>query len=299
MEGASASTTAYYFQLALTVVEDCKELILSETVLTNVTEQLSLDISPLALREMIEIENALESRILVVSVTTANPELSCDIVNAVKDYASLTMVAQNILPMDVDRSFRYLRMAQEDAVLYNAKLRPWQISRFLMEVEDAYSVRQDRQGKASLFSAILLAVLALGEDGFFLIRRLRVVGHGPGLGGRLRREGDLAGGGRGRHGLGHVEGVRRPVHVPAMGKHARHGAEYKKYDARDNKALAKLFAHAPHAGLHGRGLLRRVFFLLHIHQYLLRVTVIITNIINAPPVNRKRQPWRNYDQIEN
>ena len=58
----------------------------------------------------------------------------CDIVNAVKDYASLTMVAQNILPLDVDRSFRYLRMAQEDAVLYNAKLRPWQISRFLMEV---------------------------------------------------------------------------------------------------------------------------------------------------------------------
>lgn len=85
MEGASASTTAYYFQLALTVVEDCKELILSETVLTNVTEQLSLDISPLALREMIEIENALESRILVVSVTTANPELSCDIVNAVSE----------------------------------------------------------------------------------------------------------------------------------------------------------------------------------------------------------------------
>ena len=34
----------------------------------------------------------------------------CDIVNAVKDYASLTMVAQNILPLDVDRSFRYLRM---------------------------------------------------------------------------------------------------------------------------------------------------------------------------------------------
>lgn len=85
----------------------------------------------------------------------------CDIVNAVKDYASLTMVAQNILPVDVDRSFRYLRMAQEDAVLYNAKLRPWQISRFLMEVENAYSVRQDRQRKASMLSSILLAVLVL------------------------------------------------------------------------------------------------------------------------------------------
>ena len=99
----------------------------------------------------------------------------CDIVNAVRDYASLTMVAQNILPVDVDRSFRYLRIAQEDALLYNAKLRPWQISRFLMEVEDAYAVRQDRSNKASLFSTILLAilVLVLALITHFLIARSR------------------------------------------------------------------------------------------------------------------------------
>ena len=99
----------------------------------------------------------------------------CDIVNAVKDYASLTMVAQNILPMDVDRSFRYLRMAQEDAVLYNAKLRPWQISRFLMEVENAYSVRQDRQSRTSVVSSILLAVLVLVLSliTYFLVVRSR------------------------------------------------------------------------------------------------------------------------------
>ena len=99
----------------------------------------------------------------------------CDIVNAVKDYASLTMVAQNILSVDVDRSFRYLRIAQEDAVLYNAKLRPWQISRFLMEVEDAYALRQDRQGKATLVTSILLAilVLVLALTTHFLIARSR------------------------------------------------------------------------------------------------------------------------------
>ena len=99
----------------------------------------------------------------------------CDIVNAVKDYASLTMVAQNILPMDVDRSFRYLRMAQEDAVLYNAKLRPWQISRFLMEVESAYSVRQDRQNRMGVISSILLAVLVLVLSliTYFLVVRSR------------------------------------------------------------------------------------------------------------------------------
>ena len=99
----------------------------------------------------------------------------CDIVNAVKDYASLTMVAQNILPLDVDRSFRYLRMAQEDAVLYNAKLRPWQISRFLMEVENAYSVRQDRQNRMGVITSILLAVLVLvlSLTTYFLVVRSR------------------------------------------------------------------------------------------------------------------------------
>ena len=98
-----------------------------------------------------------------------------DIINAVKDYASLTMVAQLILSDDVDRSFRYLRIAQEDALFYNAKLRPWQISRFLMQVEDAYSARQERQRKTSTASAILLAFLttALALLAWFFIVRSR------------------------------------------------------------------------------------------------------------------------------
>jgi hypothetical protein len=85
----------------------------------------------------------------------------CDLINAVRDYASLTMVAQLILPSDVDRSFRYLRIAQEDALFYNAKLRPWQISRFLMEVEDAYSHRQEGVNKTNKIAAVFLAVLTL------------------------------------------------------------------------------------------------------------------------------------------
>ena len=85
MEGASASTTAYYFQLALTIVEDCKELLLSETVLNRAAEELSLDIAPVNLRSMIKIDNAKDSRILKISVTTGNPELSCAIANAVSE----------------------------------------------------------------------------------------------------------------------------------------------------------------------------------------------------------------------
>ena len=84
-----------------------------------------------------------------------------DLINAVKDYASLTMVAQSILPTDVDRSFRYLRIAQEDALFYNAKLRPWQISRFLIQVQDAYAERQARMQKLEDAAAILLGILAV------------------------------------------------------------------------------------------------------------------------------------------
>lgn len=99
----------------------------------------------------------------------------CDLTNAVRDYASLTMVAQNILSMDVDRSFRYLRIAQEDALLYNAKLRPWQISRFLMDVEGAYSARQAKANRMGLIATILLAVLVvvLSLLSHFLVARSR------------------------------------------------------------------------------------------------------------------------------
>ena len=84
-----------------------------------------------------------------------------DIMGAVKDYASLTMVAQIILPTDVERSFHYLRIAQEDAIFYNAKLRPWQISRFLLDVEGAYSARQDKTTRLLRIFMVIMAVLTV------------------------------------------------------------------------------------------------------------------------------------------
>ena len=98
-----------------------------------------------------------------------------DMINAVKDYASLTMIAQIILPSDVDRSFHYLRIAQEDALFYNAKLRPWQISRFLIQVQDAYAQRQLRMKKWTDATSILMAVLvlALSIVSWFYVSRSR------------------------------------------------------------------------------------------------------------------------------
>lgn len=83
MDGASASTTAYYFQLSLTILKDCEELILSDTVMTRAAEELNLQVAPSVLRSMIKVQSEEDSRILKLSVTTGNPELSCDIANAV------------------------------------------------------------------------------------------------------------------------------------------------------------------------------------------------------------------------
>ena len=85
----------------------------------------------------------------------------CDIVNAVKDYASLSVLAQAFIDKDVERSFHYLRIAQEDALLYNSKLRPWQISQFIMDIESHYEERQAAMSRLQLGATALLAVMVL------------------------------------------------------------------------------------------------------------------------------------------
>ena len=76
----------------------------------------------------------LESEKILWEVTSAK----ADFINVVKDYASLTLVAKDLIDIDIDRSFRYIQMALEDAVFYNAKLRPWKISHYLIRIQRAY-----------------------------------------------------------------------------------------------------------------------------------------------------------------
>lgn len=83
-----------------------------------------------------------------------------DIVNSVKDYAALTLTAAHVLPADVEHAFGYLRIAQEDALFYNAKLRPWQISDFLRQAEEAYMARQAQKQRMLYWLLRLLAVSA-------------------------------------------------------------------------------------------------------------------------------------------
>ena len=84
-----------------------------------------------------------------------------DMVNAVRDYASLTIIAQIIINTDLDRSFHYLRIAQEDALAYNSKLRPWQISQFFLNIEEKYEERQAEMARMRILVVVTLSVLVL------------------------------------------------------------------------------------------------------------------------------------------
>jgi len=66
-----------------------------------------------------------------------------DVKNAVKDYASLSTVATELLDTDVEKSSHYIQISIEDALLYNAKLRPLQIARLIPNIDSAYKKKQE------------------------------------------------------------------------------------------------------------------------------------------------------------
>lgn len=92
-----------------------------------------------------------------------------DIRTATKDNASLCSLAQVLLERnDIDRAFRYVTISLNDALFYNAKLRPWQISGIMPNIEKAYQEKQQAQSKKlkqqeehSRHLAIIISVLAV------------------------------------------------------------------------------------------------------------------------------------------
>ena len=84
-----------------------------------------------------------------------------DFKNAVKDYASLNLVCTDLLDKDIERSFRYVRTAMEDAVFYNAKLRPWQISQHLTQIQDSYEQQAQKANRRIRFYMVGISLLAL------------------------------------------------------------------------------------------------------------------------------------------
>lgn len=86
-----------------------------------------------------------------------------DIKCSTKDYAALNELAQYLFNHgDLERAFRYTAdYCLNDALYFNGKLRPWQISRFFPQLEQAYQEKSLKQSKTMTGMLVLLSVISL------------------------------------------------------------------------------------------------------------------------------------------
>lgn len=102
-----------------------------------------------------------------------------DIGNAVKDNASISSIANLLLYDDVDRASRYIQISLEDAMAYNAKLRPWQIAKLVPAIEHGYKQAQaENEAKVRkyvwIISALAIVLLFVALFLFLALNRSRV-----------------------------------------------------------------------------------------------------------------------------
>lgn len=85
-----------------------------------------------------------------------------DIRGAVKDNASLYSLARILLPQsEVQRAFRYTQFALDDALFYNARLRPFQIARSLPDIQNEYDRERGRQSHRATILIIIISLIAI------------------------------------------------------------------------------------------------------------------------------------------
>ncbi|MDE7128986.1 MAG: hypothetical protein K2O07_01495, partial [Alistipes sp.] len=91
---------------------------------------------------------------------------TADVKCATKDNASLCCLAQAMLQENqIDRAFRYITISLNDALFYNAKLRPWQIASVIPMIEKSYQesiARQQKHTHTYFIIALVLATALLG-----------------------------------------------------------------------------------------------------------------------------------------
>lgn len=80
---------------------------------------------------------------------------------AVKENASLYSLAKILLSRgDVERAFRYTNIALSDALVYDSRLRPFQIVQSLPDIQSAYQLEQKRQEHRTYVFIWLMALFA-------------------------------------------------------------------------------------------------------------------------------------------
>lgn len=102
-----------------------------------------------------------------------------DVMCATKDYSSLNDISRMLFDKgDIDRAFRYAAdHCMADALYYNGKLRPWQVSRFFPEIESAYQDKHAIQSRItfSLLLALALLFVLLLLLSAFLFKRQQII----------------------------------------------------------------------------------------------------------------------------
>jgi len=87
---------------------------------------------------------------------------AADIQSATKDNSSLCMLSQLLFYRnDIDRAFRYIRLSMDDALFFNARLRPWQIAGTLPIIEQAYLAKRQAQYNTVVILIIIISVLLI------------------------------------------------------------------------------------------------------------------------------------------
>lgn len=86
-----------------------------------------------------------------------------DIMSSTKDNASLFSLATSLMNQqcEIERAFRYTRLSLENALFFNARLRPWQIARILPQIESSYYKIKDEQEARNRYLFIIISVLIL------------------------------------------------------------------------------------------------------------------------------------------
>lgn len=86
-----------------------------------------------------------------------------DVTCATNDYAALNTLARLLFREgDIDRAFSYIAdHCMCDALSYNGKLRPWQISKFFPEIEQAYKQKSERSTRALALMILFISSLVI------------------------------------------------------------------------------------------------------------------------------------------
>lgn len=85
-----------------------------------------------------------------------------DVMTATKDNASIASLARLLFEeQDIERAFRYILISMDDAIFYNAKLRPWQIAQIMPIIEKSYTKHNLSTQRTQRLMTLLIGIAAV------------------------------------------------------------------------------------------------------------------------------------------